>query len=59
MYQDEETERRFQRWANHIRTTVGMASDKILRYFWDLYDTLLGEIKNNNNHNNNHQNGKI
>ena len=59
MISDNEDEKRFQRWAQHIRKNVGAASDRILRYFWDLYDTLLGEIKNNNNQNKNNQNGKI
>jgi hypothetical protein len=45
MYANPETEARFQRWASHVRNTVGYASDKILRYFWDLYDFLLSEIK--------------
>jgi len=50
---DNEDEKRYQRWAQHIRKNVGAASDRILRYFWDLYDTLLGEIKNNNHQNKN------
>ena len=49
----DENETRFQNWAKYIRRTVGDASDKILRYFWDLYSTLMAEINNNSNHNNN------
>ena len=45
MYANPENEARYQKWASHVRTTVGEASDKILRYFWDLYDFLLSEIK--------------
>lgn len=54
----EDDEIRFQRWANYIRKNVGDATDKILRYFWDLYSTLMDEIKSNNSHSNNNSNGK-
>jgi len=57
MIPDEERESRFQRWKTYIRK-IGIADDSVLRYLWDLYDTLLEEIKslkkpNNNNHTNN------
>jgi hypothetical protein len=49
MYANPETEARYQRWAAHVRNNVGSASDKILRYFWDLFDFLLSEIKTTKN----------
>lgn len=38
-------EERFQKWAQFIRKNIDFGSDKLLRYFWDLYSTLIDEIQ--------------
>jgi len=45
MIPDEERELRFQRWQQWITKNIGFADSKVLRYIWDLYDTLIEEIK--------------
>ena len=32
------------RWKKHLEKTVGKDPDKIYRYLWDLYGSLLDEI---------------
>jgi hypothetical protein len=44
MMPEEESENRFKRWKNHV-LKKGFADDKILQYLWDLYDSLIEEIK--------------
>lgn len=51
-----EDEKRYRRWANFIKNHVGDASDRILRYFWDLYSVLIDEIRTTNQ--NHKDNGK-
>ena len=45
MIPNEDTENRFQKWANWINAKIGYADSKVLRYLWDLYDELIDQIK--------------
>jgi len=39
-----EEDLQFIRWRKHLEKTVGRDPEKIYRYLWDLYGTLLDEI---------------
>ena len=36
---------RFEKWVLYIRKNFDTTSKEFLRYIWDLYDTLITEIK--------------
>jgi hypothetical protein len=55
---EQEHEIRYQAWKENVKKTVGNADDKIFRYFWNLYNLLMSEIKNLNNQYKFYQNGK-
>jgi hypothetical protein len=54
----EENEIRFQAWKENIKRNVGNADEKIFRYFWNLYELLMTEVKTLNNKYKFYQNGK-
>ena len=45
MIPNEEQNTRFERWVLFIRKNYDTTSKEFLRYIWDLYDTLINEIK--------------
>lgn len=45
MIQNEDKEKRFQRWHDWILSKIGFADSNVLRYLWDLYDELIEQIK--------------
>ena len=56
MISNEEQNTRFERWVLFIRKNFDTNSKQFLRYIWDLYDTLINEIKTLKNKNK--KNGK-
>ena len=56
MISNEEQNTRFERWVLFIRKNFDTNSKEFLRYIWDLYDTLINEIKTLKNKNK--KNGK-
>lgn len=56
MIPNEEQNTRFERWVLFIRKNFDTSSKEFLRYIWDLYDTLINEIKQLKNKNK--KNGK-
>jgi hypothetical protein len=56
MIPNEEQNTRFERWVLFIRKNFDTTSKEFLRYIWDLYDTLINEIKTLKNKNK--KNGK-
>ena len=54
MISNEEQNTRFERWVLFIRKNFDTNSKQFLRYIWDLYDTLINEIKTLKNKNKKH-----
>jgi len=48
---NQDNELQFTRWKEHIFREVGNDQDKILRYLWNLYSSLLSEISEINRQN--------
>jgi hypothetical protein len=48
---NEDNELQFNRWKEHIFREVGNDQEKILRYLWNLYSSLLSEISEINRQN--------
>ena len=46
-----DNELQFNRWKEHIFKEVGNDQEKILRYLWNLYSSLLSEISEINRQN--------
>lgn len=46
MQPNEEQNQRFEKWVLFIRKNFDVTTKEFLRYIWDLYDTLITEIKN-------------
>jgi|APGre2960657404_1045060.scaffolds.fasta_scaffold93971_2 hypothetical protein len=46
-----DNELQFNRWKEHIFREVGNDQEKILRYLWNLYSSLLSEISEINRQN--------
>ena len=57
MIPDDENINRFKRWKNHV-LKKGFADESILQYLWDLYDSLIEEIKELKKTIQNFKNGK-
>ena len=45
MIPNEKQNSRFEKWVLYIRRNFDTTSKEFLRYIWDLYDTLISEIK--------------
>jgi hypothetical protein len=45
MIPNEKQNSRFEKWVLYIRKNFDTTSKEFLRYIWDLYDTLITEIK--------------
>jgi hypothetical protein len=45
MIPNEKQNSRFEKWVLYIRRNFDTTSKEFLRYIWDLYDTLIQEIK--------------
>jgi len=46
-----EDELKFFRWKEHIVKTAGTEQDSIMRYLWNIYNSLLSEISEINRQN--------
>jgi len=45
MMPNEKQNSKFEKWVLYIRRNFDTTSKEFLRYIWDLYDTLITEIK--------------
>jgi hypothetical protein len=45
MIPNEKQNSKFEKWVLYIRRNFDTTSKEFLRYIWDLYDTLITEIK--------------
>jgi hypothetical protein len=45
MIPNEKQNSKFEKWVLYIRRNFDTTSKEFLRYIWDLYDTLINEIK--------------
>ena len=45
MIPNEKQNSKFEKWVLYIRRNFDTTSKEFLRYIWDLYDTLISEIK--------------
>lgn len=45
MMPNEKQNSKFEKWVLYIRKNFDTTSKEFLRYIWDLYDTLITEIK--------------
>ena len=48
---NEDEELYYTRWKEHVLKTAGKEQEEILRYLWNLYSSLLEEIKELNKQN--------
>ena len=57
MEPNEEQNQRFEKWVLFIRKNFDTNTKEFLRYIWDLYDTLIKEIKDLKKKHNGKKNG--
>lgn len=59
MNPNEKQNSKFEKWVLYIRRNFDTTSKEFLRYIWDLYDTLITEIKNLKKNQNGKKNDEI
>jgi hypothetical protein len=59
MKPNEKQNSKFEKWVLYIRRNFDTTSKEFLRYIWDLYDTLITEIKNLKKNQNGKKNDEI